>query len=115
MTHSSRYAELRAAGQSGSVFTRNASQWPLLLKACHITQGEMHSVKLLPSQAWLVDNKDRLQAWLLSMWRQKPDDKNRVWTTESNSLTDVLSPGFMLQAAVGSWKPVEGSGEQQAR
>eukprot|EP00966_Prymnesium_polylepis_P114608 2648227-Prymnesium_polylepis.1 len=51
------YTHLSDAGRPGSVFTRNSSEWPVFVKACHLTQGEARSVKLIPSLAWVVDQK----------------------------------------------------------
>ena len=138
------YTHLADAGRPGSVFTRNSSEWPIFVKACHLTQGEARSVKLIPSLASVVDQKQvraptclctwrecarregvlaqrassaraccrpahapcvprtwpqDLREWLRSKWKMRADDRGRVWTATSNALTDVLSPGFMMQAA----------------
>lgn len=82
--------------QSGSAFS-SVTSWPIFLKTCHLTQGSAGSVRPLPSAAWVQGNWEELVNWLWRKWTQRGDDIGRLWTAESNALTDALSPGFMLQ------------------
>ena len=82
-------------------------RWPLFVKACHMTQGSLKSVRRLGSAVWLGDGSigrwGELHRWLSEFYLKRANDADRPWTTESNLLTDAVSPGFMVQEGVPGW------------
>ena len=79
--------------------------WPAYLKACHITQGEARSVKMLPSREWVSTHQIELQLWVQQKWALRANDRGRPWTEASNALTNVIPPGFFLVGPASTWSP----------
>ena len=86
-----------------SVSGMNQSNWPLFIKACHLTQGSLRSVRKVHSAVEVRDKTPHLLCWLRRMFSTRADDRNRPWTRESNELTDAVAPGFVIQSTVGTW------------
>ena len=109
-------AMVRALGSGAAAVDHAESSaggaWPRFLKACHITQGDMRSVRRLPSQGWLrAFWRTGVQPWLGRTWAKRADDANRPWAAASNALTDILSPGFLLEGPASGWA-APGGGHQ---
>ena len=65
--------------------------WPLVIKSCHLTQGEMRSVRLVRNRSALTQTLPALRCWLRRMYGLRADDKGRVWREQSNALTLTAS------------------------
>jgi len=101
-------SDAAAAAAAGS--SPNVSSWPIFVKACHLTQGEARSVRKISTADELSAKAGMLPAlgcWLRHTYATRADDRSRPWTRESNELTDVVAPGFVLQSAVPSWSNPE--------
>jgi hypothetical protein len=102
---------LAAESSSGAL---NVTRWPIFVKACHITQGSLRSVKMIKSAHEMGWTLPKLRCWLRRMYAMRADDRDRPWTKESNSMTDTVAPGFFVQAGVPSWRdeaaPKDGRG-----
>jgi hypothetical protein len=81
----------------------HSGSWPLFVKACHLTQGSLKSVRKVHSAAEVRNDTPQLLCWLRRMFSMRADDSDRMWTRESNELTDVIAPGFAIQSTVGAW------------
>ena len=90
----------RALARLGS--KKNAT-WPIFVKACHLTQGSLRSVRMIHNQKEAIDNANNLRCWLRRMYVLRADDRNRPWTRESNELTDTVAPGFAMQVRGSAW------------
>ena len=85
--------------------------WPIFIKACHLTQGSLRSVRKVNSRSQLEQHSLALGCWLRHMYARRADDAFRPWTRESNELTDTVAPGFAVQAPVQTWlEPPSASG-----
>lgn len=83
---------------SGAAFA-NATEWPLFLKACHLTQGSATATRAVRKEdTSQPEALEALRGWAAQKWEQRADDADRVWAKEGNALTDSLTAGFLLQA-----------------
>ena len=84
---------------------------PLFVKACHITQGFLNSVRMVKSCAELPEAR----AWMGRMFGVVATDPERMWAAAADVLTATLVPGFMLQGSAGlSPDYVQGSRQRGA-
>ena len=84
---------------------------PLFVKACHITQGFLKSVRMVKSCAELPEAR----AWMGRMFGVVATDPERMWAAAADVLTATLVPGFMLQGSAGlSPDYVQGSRQRGA-
>ena len=100
---------LLALGARSDASLFNAASWPIFVKACHITQGEMRSVRKINSAAELHATTHALACWLRAVYAMRADDRGRPWTRESNELTDTVAPGFVVQASTTAWRSPGGA------
>jgi len=69
---------------------------PLFVKACHLTQGHLHSWFRVKS----CDQLPELEIWMGSIFDTVATDPERMWAEDADALTKKLVPGFMLQGGV---------------
>jgi len=69
---------------------------PLFVKACHLTQGHLHSW----SRVERCDQLPELKAWMEAIFNTVADDHKRMWAEDADKLTAKLEPGFFLQGGV---------------
>lgn len=82
--------------RSGSAYT-GTKNWPLWIKACHLTQGSAESTRPIKNAEWISENIDALDVWAKAKWDFQANDWEREWRDEGNALTDGLPKGFLLQ------------------
>ena len=74
---------------------------PLFVKACHLTQGHLHS--------WFrvkrCDQLPELEAWMDGIFDTVATDPERMWAEDADVLTAKLEPGFMLQGGPSPPQP----------
>merc|ERR1711998_383172 len=75
-------------------------QWPMFVKACHLTQSSPQGTMFLKSKADLEKKADSgaLDKWIDKKWDYRSDDFDRPWRREGNLITDSLTPRFLVQA-----------------
>mmetsp|Transcript_48374 Transcript_48374/g.80227 ORF Transcript_48374/g.80227 Transcript_48374/m.80227 type:complete len:558 (+) Transcript_48374:75-1748(+) len=81
---------------TASAFTNN-TRWPVFIKFCHLTQGSACSTRAIPSLEYVRDNWAELKEFVEQKWVMRADDLTRPWRADSNTLTDVVLPGALLQ------------------
>ena len=74
---------------------------PLFVKACHLTQGHLHSWFRVKSCEQLPE----LEAWMKTMFDVVATDPERMWAKDADALSVVLEPGFMLQGGPSPQPP----------
>jgi len=74
---------------------------PLFVKACHLTQGHLHS--------WFrvkrCDQLPELEEWMDGIFDTVATDPERMWAEDADVLTAKLEPGFMLQGGPSPSQP----------
>eukprot|EP00040_Diaphanoeca_grandis_P004935 m.30665 g.30665 ORF g.30665 m.30665 type:complete len:485 (-) comp16326_c0_seq1:61-1515(-) len=83
---------------SGKAFD-NVKSWPIWVKACHLTQGSSHGIRMLKSREYIEENWEELETWIAEKWVYRADDWERPWREDGNLITSTLTPGWMLQAS----------------
>lgn len=80
--------------------TAGATQWPLFLKACHLTQSSSRGTRAIAAPPAGAAALAELGAWVDAKAAFRPDDFDREWRVEGNELTDYVArrPRFLLQA-----------------
>eukprot|EP00041_Stephanoeca_diplocostata_P001216 m.19168 g.19168 ORF g.19168 m.19168 type:complete len:417 (+) comp11725_c0_seq1:117-1367(+) len=91
--------------------TESGIQFPLLLKACHITQGGQHGVNFIDSKEAFAERFDEYLTWVENFFVLKAVDTGRKWETTVRNMLSSLSPGIMAVEAfpivVGERAPFE--------
>merc|ERR1719502_2265297 len=75
-------------------------QWPMFIKACHLTQSSSSGTMFLKSKADAEEKaaSGALDEWIDAKWAYRADDFDRPWRREGNMITDSLTPRFLVQA-----------------
>lgn len=95
--------------KSGTVASR-ATQWPVFLKACHLTQSSSKGTLIIKSAEEMAKQVEdgTLPQWVDKKWHFRAHDFERPWVKEGDQLTEVLKPGILVQGPFlqpgHSWK-----------
>lgn len=79
--------------------TETGINFPLLLKACHITQGGQHGVNFIRSREDFTKRFDEYLTWVESFFVLKAVDTGRKWEATVRDMLSSLSPGIMAVEA----------------
>ena len=75
-----------------------AEDWPVFLKACHLTQSSSRGTFNVASKDRMTTSAQRITEWVNEKWAFRANDFERPWVNEGNMLTDALQPGILVQA-----------------
>jgi len=85
--------------QSGEVKQLAGGDFPIFLKACHLTQSSSRGTYIISSEEKLDEKvKDKtLESWINQKWNFRANDFERVWVNEGNMLTNAVKPAILVQ------------------
>jgi len=88
-------------------------QWPIFVKATHLTQSSSAATMAIKSPEHLQQKIDSgsLASWVKTKWAYRSNDFDRAWVKEGNMLTDSLTPGLLVQAPFVQSKKNKGQNE----
>merc|ERR1712178_498345 len=67
-----------------------ADEWPVFLKACHLTQSSSSGTINIASPEAMAQRAESLSEWVEQKWAFRANDFERPWVVEGNMLTDAL-------------------------
>lgn len=70
--------------------------FPVVLKACHITQGGQSGVKVIKSRKVFEEKFEDYIDWVERYWVLKAVDAGRAWESSVNRMLNSLEPGLMI-------------------
>ena len=80
------------------VLQRCGFELPIFVKACHITQGNLHSTRRVRSCDEL--RSDEYRSWFEQTWLTRPVDTGRVWQIYGDEITlSMTRRGFFVQSS----------------
>mmetsp|Transcript_21917 Transcript_21917/g.31738 ORF Transcript_21917/g.31738 Transcript_21917/m.31738 type:complete len:409 (+) Transcript_21917:85-1311(+) len=82
--------------KSGAI-EKMVDNFPIFLKACHLTQQSSDGTFSIKTPAALKDNEENILKFINHRWDYRSRDVDRPWQDKGDKLTDALTPSYEIQ------------------